>query len=157
MLRTPASTVFSLKRAELAIRSCLETALREVDLTPNQLLVLSLLDLRRATSSAELARAMGILPQSVTELVAPLERSGLLKRTPDAANRRILRIELTAAGRRLYARATEIAMRVEQDMLEGFTAAGIERLNRALQTLISNAERDRGAAPLDCTGGSKHK
>ena len=58
-----------------------------------------------------LARAMGVLPQSMTELIAPLEQRGSIVRRHDPANARILRIELTAEGERLFARGTEIAIR----------------------------------------------
>jgi len=140
MAERPVSTIYLLKRAELAVRGCVEVALGSVDLTPNQYFILVLVKSREASSSAELARAMGVLPQSMTELIAPLEKQGAIVRRPDRDNNRILRIELTAAGERLYAKATEVAIRVEKELLEDLDETELSRLNRALTDLTSKAE-----------------
>jgi DNA-binding MarR family transcriptional regulator len=132
--------VYLLKRAELAVRGCVETALAEVALTPSQYFVLLLVATREATSSAELARATGVLPQSMTELIASLEQRSAIVRRPDSGNNRILRIELTAVGTRLFERATELARRLERELLADFTARDLERLNRSFAALTHKAE-----------------
>ena len=141
MPELPASPVYLLKRAELAVRGCVEQAFSEVALTPSQYFVLLLVKTGEATSSAELARATGVLPQSMTELIALLEKRGLIAREPDSANSRILRIELTAAGIKLYERATELAIRLERELFEGFAPRDVDELNRLFTALISSAER----------------
>ena len=141
MPELPTSPVYLLKRAELAVRGCVEMALGEVALTPSQYFVLFLVATGEATSSAELARATGVLPQSMTELIALLEKRALIARTPDSVNNRILRIELTAAGARLFEKATEVAIRVERELLEDFEPREIDELNRLFGALIASAER----------------
>lgn len=133
-------TIYLLKRAELAVRGCMEGAFVEVDLTPSQYFILFLIKTGGASSSAELARAMGMLPQSMTELIAPLEKSGAIVRRPDAANNRILRIELTAAGDRLFMKATQVAIRMEHELLKGFEERELARLNQMFEALIATAE-----------------
>src|SRR5688572_6150022 len=128
MTDLPPSPVYLLKRAELAVRGCIEMALSEVALTPSQYYILFLVKCGEATSSAELARAMGVLPQSMTELIAPLEKRGAIVRRPDSSNNRILRIELTNAGTRLFERGTELAIRFERELLEGFDGAELDHL-----------------------------
>jgi DNA-binding MarR family transcriptional regulator len=140
MTELTVSTVYLLKRAELAVRGCLEAALGEVQVTPSQYFILFLVKTGEATSSAELARSMGVLPQSMVELIAPLERRGAIVRRPDPANNRILRIELTAAGEKLYAKATEVAIRFETELLDDFVPRELARVNRVLQQLIARAE-----------------
>jgi DNA-binding MarR family transcriptional regulator len=140
MTELPVRTVYLLKRAELAVRGCVEIALSGVDLTPSQYFTLYLVKVGEATSSAELARAMGVLPQSMTEVIGPLEKNGAIARRPDPDNNRILRIELTAAGDRLFAKATEIAIRVEQELLAGFDVRDLAHLNRLLGDLTHAAE-----------------
>jgi DNA-binding MarR family transcriptional regulator len=135
-----AGTIYLLKRAELAIRGCLEGAFGDVDLTPSAYFILFLVKTGGASSSAELARSMGMLPQSMTELIAPLEKSGAIVRRPDPRNHRILRIELTAAGDRLFARATQIAIRMERELLAGFDERELVRLNQTFEALIATAE-----------------
>jgi DNA-binding MarR family transcriptional regulator len=140
MAQFPVGTVYLLKRAELAVRGCIEPAFAEADLTPSQYFILFLVKSGEASSSAELARAMGVLPQSMTELIAPLEQQGAIARRPDRANNRILRIELTAEGERIFAKATEIAIRVERELLEDFDERDLARVNRAFEELIAKAE-----------------
>jgi DNA-binding MarR family transcriptional regulator len=134
------STVYLLKRAELAVRGCVELALAGADLTPSQYFILLLVQRGKATSSAELARAMGVLPQSMTELIAPLEKRSAIVRRPDPTNNRILRIELTSSGQRLFDKGTEIARQLERELLEGFAPKDVEQLNRAFNELIDKAE-----------------
>jgi DNA-binding MarR family transcriptional regulator len=137
----PSSPIYLLKRAELAVRGCVEMAFRDVALTPSQYFILLLVKADEATSSAELARAMGVLPQSMTELIAPLEKRGAIARQRDSRNRRILRIELTAAGEKLFEQATALAIRLEQELLADFDASKLEELNKTFTALIASAEK----------------
>ena len=141
MPELPTSPVYLLKRAELAVRGCVEKALSEVALTPSQYFVLFLVETGEATSSAELARATGVLPQSMTELISLLEKRGLIARTPDNINSRILRIEVTAAGRKLFEKGTEVAIRLERELFEEFDPREVETLNGLFGRLITSAER----------------
>ena len=141
MAELPTSPVYLLKRAELAVRGCVENALGEVAVTPSQYFVLFLVKTGEATSSAELARATGVLPQSMTELIALLEKRGLIARTPDSSNNRILRIELTATGDKLYAKATELAIRLERELFESFAPGEVDELNGLFARLIASAEQ----------------
>ena len=134
------STVYLLKRAELAVRGCVEMALAEVEITPSQFFVLLLVKTGEATSSAELARAMGVLPQSMTDILGPLEKRGAIARRPDADNNRILRAELTTAGERLFATTAAIAERLERELLAAFPARDLDSLNRSLAELTAIAE-----------------
>jgi DNA-binding MarR family transcriptional regulator len=140
MSEKPISTVYLLKRAELAVRGCAEVALGAVDLTPSQYFILFLVKCGEATSSAELARSMGVLPQSMIELIAPLEKKGAIVRRPDPDNNRIRRIELTAAGDRLFARGTEAAIQIEKELLEDFDPRELAAVNRFLGGLTAKAE-----------------
>ncbi|MFF5403418.1 MarR family winged helix-turn-helix transcriptional regulator [Streptomyces misionensis] len=48
---------------------------------------------------ADLAERLEVVPRAVTTLVDGLEASGMVRRAPDPANRRVTRIELTDDGR----------------------------------------------------------
>ncbi|CAM5682408.1 MarR family winged helix-turn-helix transcriptional regulator [Streptomyces purpurascens] len=48
---------------------------------------------------ADLAERLEVVPRAVTTLVDGLEASGKVRRVPDPANRRVIRIELTDDGR----------------------------------------------------------
>jgi DNA-binding MarR family transcriptional regulator len=168
---TAVGTIYLLKRAELAVRGCVELALAAADLTPSQYFILLLIKRGEATSSAELARSMGVLPQSMTELIAPLEKRGAIVRQPDPSNNRILRIELTSSGEQLFDHGREIAKQLERELLEEFAPKDVEQLNRSFNQLLARAEahsfhpklrrvdragaRAKSAAPADIASGRK--
>jgi DNA-binding MarR family transcriptional regulator len=134
-------TVDLLKRAELAVRGCAEAILVPFNLTPAQFLVLFRLKYStHNVSSADLARAAGIRPQSVVDLIGPLERAGLIKRREAPEHRRILRITLTAAGEQLFARALPVAAQLERELLATLTATELSGLRKGLEKLLANAE-----------------
>jgi DNA-binding MarR family transcriptional regulator len=98
------STLYLVKRLELAIRAVLDDVLRPHGLTAPQYTALSALAQRDDTrgdglTSAQLARRSFVTPQTMHEQVTALERAGLVSRAPDAANRRVLRVRLTGLGR----------------------------------------------------------
>ena len=98
------STLYLVKRLELAIRKVLDDVLRPHGLTAPQYTALTALAQRDETrgdglTSAQLARRSFVTPQTMHEQVIALERAGLVAREPDPANRRLLRIRLTGAGR----------------------------------------------------------
>ena len=136
----PVGIVYLLKRTELAVRSCAEALLNPFDLTPAQFLVLFQLKQATGVSSADLARAVGISPQSIVELIAPLERKGLIRRRQDPEHGRILRTTLTAAGERLLARAWPGAVGLERELMANLTVAELSSLHRSLTKLLANAE-----------------
>jgi DNA-binding MarR family transcriptional regulator len=49
--------------------------------------------------AARLAKAERLQPQSLSRLIAQMDRDGLIKRRPDERDRRTLILEITAAGR----------------------------------------------------------
>jgi DNA-binding MarR family transcriptional regulator len=54
--------------------------------------------------AARLAQAERLQPQSLSRLIAQLEREGLIKRRPGEKDRRTLILEITAAGRQILSR-----------------------------------------------------
>ncbi|HEY2593709.1 MAG TPA: MarR family transcriptional regulator [Chloroflexota bacterium] len=79
-------------------------AVAEVDLAPLQAKALHELEVERPISMRELARRLGSDPSNVTGLIDRLEARGLVERRPDARDRRIKGLALTAAGARLRER-----------------------------------------------------
>ena len=141
MNANPVGTIYLLKRAELAVRSCLEVALSEFGLTPTQFLMLFRLYRRNRVSAAELAREIGVRPQSIIEIIRPLERRHLLKREPSPEHRRILHTRLTAAGEKLLLEGLEVAARIERELLAGLTAEQLAGFSEALARLWERAEQ----------------
>lgn len=136
----PLGIVYFLKRAELAVRGCMEVVLADFDLTPTQFLLLFRLRDCQEVSGAALAREIGVRPQSLIETLGPLERKGLLKRETSTTNRRVLHTQLTSAGKKLLAEALQAAAQIEAELLAELTASQLSVLEQALMRLWQRAE-----------------
>ena len=141
MHSAPIGTIYILKRAELAVRACMEVALSEFGLTPAQFLMLFRLRSSKELSVADLARDIGVRPQSIIQIIGPLERRHLLKREPRPGHRRILGTQLTAAGRELLEDALLVAVRVETELLAGVGSDQLSMLQGSLASLLDRAEK----------------
>ena len=134
---------YLVKRLEMAERARMEEVLAAHGVTLHQYTALSLLERRDGLSSAQLARRHFVTPQAMNQLVATLERDGLIRREPDAANRKILRASLSDKGREVLAACHVAVDELERRMLAGFTAdqerAFREALERSLQGLAETA------------------
>lgn len=128
-------------RAERAFRGELD------QLTPRHLLstptytALSVLRSRPGLSSAELARASFVRPQSMHPFVTSLEEAGFVVRQPDAANRRILRIALTPAGEAVLDACDREVADMEGHALAGLSTREIALLADLLRRIARNLER----------------
>jgi DNA-binding MarR family transcriptional regulator len=132
--------IYLLKRAELAARSQSEEIFAQFGLTPAQFLALFLLKRSRGISGAELAREIGVRPQSIVDLIRPLERQGNIVRHKDSTHRRILRMSLSPAGERLLGKALILARRLENDLLSSFTATQVSQLRESLTLLLDRVQ-----------------
>jgi DNA-binding MarR family transcriptional regulator len=140
--------VYLLKCTELAVRSCAEVALAEFKLTPSLFLLLFRLQNSEGVSSADLARTLGVRPQSIVDLIRPLERDGLIKRRQAPEHRRVLRISLTAAGQRLLDRAIPVARQLEEELFASLTSKEIALLRGALTKLLASAQTHEAHPPV---------
>jgi DNA-binding MarR family transcriptional regulator len=140
MFKRPVGTIYLLKRAEVAVRGCMEVALAEFDLTPAQFLMLFRLRDHAELSGAALARDIGVRPQSVIGLIQPLERKGLLEREPSPSHQRVLHMRLTPAGKKLLSEAIRVAARIESELLGELDDRQTNALQDALTKIWSSAE-----------------
>jgi DNA-binding MarR family transcriptional regulator len=98
-------------------------------------------------SGAELARAAGVRPQSITDLVGPLEREGLITRRESPEHKRILKITLSPQGEQLLERAFPVTQQLEQELLGNLEGPELESLREGLLKLLANAETRRRGTP----------
>jgi|SRR5271155_5768163 len=96
----PYATIgFALKQAQHALRTRLDSGLREIGLTTPQYAVLAFLDVEPGASNAALARRAFVTPQTMQAILVGLERAGFISRTPHPEHGRVQTTELTASGR----------------------------------------------------------
>src|SRR3954451_20212776 len=105
--------------------------------------VLHHLDAQGPVAQRELAAALRIQPSNIVALLDELQHGGLIRRSPDPADRRRHRVELTPRGLALLARATKAARAAEADLLAPLTAGERRQLHSYLVRLTAHS-CDRG-------------
>ncbi len=113
-------------------------ALESIGLTPALFGVLNFLGAREGAIQLEIASAMGIDPSTMVSLIDELERAGLAKRRPRPGDRRAREVVITPKGRRVLERGRQMALGVEDEVLQGLTPTErrdlLGLLRRALET-----------------------
>jgi DNA-binding MarR family transcriptional regulator len=92
----------------------------------------------RGDRAADIARDYDYDTGSMTRMVARLAAKRLLRRVRDASDRRVVRLELTAAGRKLTEQMAAVAARVLNQHLRGFTRAELDQVKSLLQRMLDN-------------------
>jgi MarR family transcriptional regulator for hemolysin len=92
----------------------------------------------RPGSQLDLARAVGIEGPTLTRHLDRLEEAGLVVRRRDPDDRRAVRVELTAAGERLYADLVQAAIGFNRRLTAGFDEAELDELRELLDRLAAN-------------------
>ena len=111
----PYATIgFALKQAQQALRTRLDSGLREIGLTTPQYAVLAFLKVEAGASNAALARRAFVTPQTMQAILVALERAGLIARTPHPEHGRVQTTELTALGRGALEAASGIVADAEE-------------------------------------------
>ncbi|MFG2838138.1 MarR family winged helix-turn-helix transcriptional regulator [Streptomyces zaomyceticus] len=85
---------------------------------------------------ADLAARLEVVPRAVTSLVDGLEAVDRVRRVPDPTNRRVVRIELTDAGRATLRELRSARRAAAEDILAPLTAAQREVLGGLLSALV---------------------
>lgn len=128
---------YLIKKAQAVLNAHMNRALHEHGATLTQFAVLTALREEPGMSNAELARRAFITPQSMNENLRELEHRGWITRSPHPTHGRILRIDLTEAGRATLRACDATATEIEQRMLAGLDAGQQRELAEALRSCIA--------------------
>ncbi|MCP5366813.1 MAG: MarR family transcriptional regulator [Hyphomicrobiales bacterium] len=120
----------------------------DFDLTPVQFAVLRGIGLRPGIDQVELSRAVGIDRTTIGDVILRLEKRGLLGRAADAADRRVKRLSLTAAGADLLDRVLP-SVRAVQDRLLAPLSPGERAAFIRLLTKVVDRNNENSRAPLE--------
>jgi len=129
---------YLIKQVELAIRADMDARARAQGLTALQYTALTVLARQPGMSGAQLSRRSFVSPQAGSEMVAHLERKGLITRAPDPDNRRVLRISLTEEGLQTVHECDAWMDEIESRLLAGLSPTRIS----ALRATLSACERN---------------
>jgi DNA-binding MarR family transcriptional regulator len=112
--------------------------------------VLHHLDAQGALAQRELAMALRIQPSNLVALLDDLERRDLLRRSPDPADRRRHRVELTARGHATLERATKAARAAEADLLAPLSPTERRAFHALLVSLTAHTCEGSGFGGARC-------
>ncbi|HEY7049245.1 MAG TPA: MarR family transcriptional regulator [Jatrophihabitantaceae bacterium] len=117
----------------------------------SQLELLRLIRRQPGVSVAEAATELGLAANSVSTLVGQLNEAGLIRRSPDPADRRVARLTLTGTARRHTEAWRDRRSAVAESAIAQLSAADRARLTDALPVLgrITDALRVAAKPPKE--------
>ncbi|WP_245595860.1 MarR family winged helix-turn-helix transcriptional regulator [Gloeobacter kilaueensis] len=118
-----------------------EARLKPLGFGVGQLPVLVALQSRQADTQRDLARFARIEQPSMAQMLARMERNGLISRAPDPEDGRSSRILLTEAARTRLPNACQMLFEGNGEALSGFTEAEAAQFIALLTRLIANLDR----------------
>lgn len=127
---------FTLTKARNMITAEMDTALKDLDISSQQMGILLSLTRGIATTPFELSKLLGIDTGLMTRMLDKLETKGLLERSRSVDDRRVVNLALTEKGKETAARIPEIAPLVLNERLKRFTKAEFEELRRLLNKFV---------------------
>jgi DNA-binding MarR family transcriptional regulator len=98
---------YLLRQASSAVRLAMERLFEDLDVTTPQFLVMTMINAYPGASSADVARLAQLTPQTISLIVANLEKSGRLTRVVSPTHGRIQQMALTEEGKTLLAECRE--------------------------------------------------
>jgi DNA-binding MarR family transcriptional regulator len=124
-----------------------EARLKPLGFGVGQLPVLVALQDGRASTQRDLARFAKIEQPPMAQMLARMERDGLIERTPDPADGRSTRITLTEVAEARLPDAVAVLLQGNREVLRDFTDEEAGQLVNLLTRLIANLDRVASAEP----------
>ena len=137
-MRPPRRTFYLVKELETEVRSQLEELLKDFCVTIAQYTTMNRLRGHEARSSSQLARAHRVSAQTMNEMMAALETRGLVSRTEDPNNRRVLLISLTKEGENTLASADRRVDFLEEQFFRSLSSSEHKILRKLLNKVIED-------------------
>lgn len=131
---------FCIKQIHDRVEKQANNAMRSSDLTMMQVSVLLALQEsgEKQMSMKELEKSFGIAQSTVAGIVSRLEQKGFVETLGDAADKRVKRVHITAAGEKCCAESACHKEEAEKRLLKDFS----EEERRVLHALLEKAARN---------------
>ena len=130
------SVGFSLNKARNLLLGEMDAALRDLDITSQQIGIILSLSHNLASTPFELSKLLDIDTGLMTRMLDKLEKQNLLTRVRSVDDRRMVNLALTAKGRSVAAEVSQRAPDVLNRRLKDFSAAESKELHRLLLKFI---------------------
>ena len=127
-----------MKRALMSIAQAADRRLEPKGITHAQWAALFMLQSRRASTVAELARETQSDPGAMTRLLDRLEAKGFCRRQRCTDDRRVVKVELTAEGEVAAHEVPVVLSQVLNQHLAGFSKTEWSQLKDMLKRMVDN-------------------
>jgi DNA-binding MarR family transcriptional regulator len=123
---------YLIRRAHQRASAIFDAVMADFDVTPVQFAALAKLHDGGPTSQNLLGRMIGIDPATMFGVAGRLTKRGFVRATPDPADARLVRLDLTADGRAAVEAMKALGPEVTARTLDPLTAEEAEDLRRLL-------------------------
>lgn len=127
-----------LVKARNLISAEMDAALKELEITGPQMGIILSVKQGIANTPFELSKMLGIDTGLMTRMLDKLESNGLLQRSRDPGDRRVVNLTLTTAGQKVAARIPEVAPHVLNARLRNFSKVEFAEFDRLLRKFIGD-------------------
>jgi DNA-binding MarR family transcriptional regulator len=131
---------YLLRQAAGVFRLRMERVLADLDVTPPQFSVLTMLSAYPGHSNADLARLALLTPQTVSVIVANLERKHAIVRHPHPVHGRIQNLELSKRGGLLLAECRRRVHALERELVVDLSSSDQKAVIRWLAQVAADAK-----------------
>jgi DNA-binding MarR family transcriptional regulator len=140
------SAGYLIRKVMLSILAQADRELAPLGMTHAQWLPLYKLGMGTHDTLADLARGLQLDPGALTRSLDRLEAKGLIRRERSEADRRVVKLHLTAEGAAVARKVPPVLSGVLNHHLAGFTHAEWQQLLSLLSRMIANGERGPSAS-----------
>lgn len=116
-----------------------DARLKPLGFATAQLPVLTALK-ERAMSQSELARWAKVEQPTMAQLLARMERDGIVERTPDPRDKRSSLVSLTKAAQSKLAAGRQVLIDGNRDAMQGLSPQEVDTLVGLLERVLANVE-----------------
>jgi DNA-binding MarR family transcriptional regulator len=136
--RLTESVGYQLVKARNVIVTEMDAALKDLDISSQQMGIMLMLRQKLASTPFELSKMLGIDTGLMTRMLDKLEAKGLVVRSRDEQDRRVVNLAMTKAGIAVADRIPDIAPGVLNARLKDFTKAELTELRRLLRKFVGD-------------------
>ena len=133
---------YNIKAAWHAIARMYNQQAVKHDITMSMGFVLLNINAEQGTPATKIAPLMGLEARSLTRLLKSMEEKGLIRREPDANDKRLVRILLTPQGREKKETSRKTVLRFNEVVREQISADRLENFFDVLQRICGMIEKN---------------
>lgn len=128
---------YQLRRAQFVVFSEFQKIMADLDVTPGQYGVLTLIGRNPGLTQSALARAVGVERSTMVAVIDSLQKNKFVERRPSPVDRRSYALVLTEHGMKKLAELDPLVARHDEEVSAALTGEDKETLMRLLEQVCS--------------------